>query len=156
MASAYLFAMLAVTPSKSREVALIANPEFEGEAAEIEPTIAALGQDPQASLIVLPDISSTTNRVLITSVAARHRVVAVYWDGIFVREGGLVSYGVDLNDLQRRAASYVDRILKGATPADLATQLPTKFEFVINLKTAKALGVTIPPSVIATADEVIE
>jgi putative ABC transport system substrate-binding protein len=115
-----------------------------------------LGQDPQASLIVLPDISSTTNRVLITSVAARHRVVAVYWDGIFVREGGLVSYGVDLNDLQRRAASYVDRILKGATPADLATQLPTKFEFVVNLKTAKALGVTIPPSVIATADEVIE
>jgi putative ABC transport system substrate-binding protein len=115
-----------------------------------------LGQHPQASLIVLPDISSTTNRVLITSVAARHRVVAVYWDGIFVRERGLVSYGVDLNDLQRRAASYVDRILKGATPADLATQLPTKFEFVVNLKTAKALGVTIPPSVIATADEVIE
>jgi putative ABC transport system substrate-binding protein len=111
-----------------------------------------LGQDPQASLIVLPDISSTTNRVLITSVAARHRVVAVYWDGIFVREGGLVSYGVDLNDLQRGA----DRILKGATPADLATQPPTKFEFVVNLKTAKALGVTIPPSVIATADEVIE
>jgi putative tryptophan/tyrosine transport system substrate-binding protein len=124
--------------------------------AEIETTIAALGQDPQASLIVLPDISSTTNRVLITALAARHRVVTVYWDGIFVREGGLMSYGVDLNDLQRRAASYVDRILKGAAPADLATQLPTKFELVVNLKTAKTLGVTVPASVLATADDVIE
>jgi putative ABC transport system substrate-binding protein len=126
------------------------------ETAEIETAIAALGQDPLASLIVLPDISSTTNRVLITSLAGRHRVVTVYWDGIFVREGGLVSYGVDLNDLQRRAASYVDRILKGAMPADLATQLPTKFELGVNLKAAKALGVTIPTSVLVAADEVIE
>jgi len=137
----------------SLEIAVEAAPVR--ETAEIETTIAALGQDPQASLIVLPDISSTTNRVLITSLTARHRVVTVYWDGIFVREGGLMSYGVDLNDLQRRAAGYVDRILKGTTPADLAT-LPTKFELVVNLKTVKALGVAIPASVLATADEVIE
>ena len=126
------------------------------EAAEIETTIAALGQDPRASLIVLPDISSTTNRALITSLAARHRVVTVNWDAIFVREGGLASYGVDLDDLQRRAASYIDRILKGAKPADLPVQQPTKFELAVNPKTAKALGLTVPQSLLATADEVIE
>jgi putative ABC transport system substrate-binding protein len=89
-------------------------------------------------------------------MTARHRVIAIYWSEIFVRDGGLVSYGVDLTDLQRRAASYVDRILKGATPSDLPTQLPTKFEFVINLKTAKARDLTVPPTLLVRADEVIE
>jgi putative ABC transport system substrate-binding protein len=126
------------------------------ETAEIETTIAALGQDRQAGLIVLPDIFSTSLRAPIISMTARHRVIAIYWADIFVKDGGLVSYGVDLTDLQRRAASYVDRILKGATPSDLPTQLPTKFEFVINLKTAKALDLTVPASVLARADEVIE
>jgi putative tryptophan/tyrosine transport system substrate-binding protein len=126
------------------------------EPAEIETTIAALGQDPQSGLIVLPDFFVASHRDLITSLAARHRVAAVYPFRFFVRAGGLVSYGVDLPDLQRRAASYVDRILKGATPADLPVQLPTKFELAINLKTAKALGLTVPPTLLALADEVIE
>jgi putative ABC transport system substrate-binding protein len=89
-------------------------------------------------------------------MAARHRVISVYWADIFVRDGGLISYGVDLTDLQRRAAGYVDRILKGATPSDLPTQLPTKFQFVVNLKTAKALDLAVPPAILARADEVIE
>jgi putative ABC transport system substrate-binding protein len=126
------------------------------ETAQIEMTIAALGQDRKAGLIVLPDIFSTSHRVPIISMTARHRVIAIYWAEIFARDGGLVSYGVDLTDLQRRAASYVDRILKGATPSDLPTQLPTKFEFVINLKTAKALDLTVPASMLARADELIE
>jgi putative tryptophan/tyrosine transport system substrate-binding protein len=127
-----------------------------GETAEIETTIAALGQDRTAGLIALPDIFSASHRVPIIAMTARHRVIAIYWAEIFVKAGGLVSYGVDLTDLQRRAANDVDRILKGATPSDLPTQLPTQFEFVINLKTAKALDLTVPPSLLARADEVIE
>jgi ABC-type uncharacterized transport system substrate-binding protein len=126
------------------------------ETAQIEATIEALGQDREAGLIVLPDIFNYSHRGPIISSTARHRVISVYSDGIFVRDGGLVSYGVDLTDLQRRAASYVDRILKGAMPSDLPTQLPTKFEFVVNLKTAKALDLTVPPAILARADEVIE
>jgi len=126
------------------------------ETARIETTIEALGQDRQAGLIVLPDIFSTSHREAIISLAARHRVVSVYFSHLFVRDGGLVSYGVDLTDLQRRAAGYVDRILKGAMPSELPTQLPTKFEFVVNLKTAKALDLTVPAAILAGADEVIE
>jgi putative ABC transport system substrate-binding protein len=126
------------------------------ETAEIETTIAALGQDPQAGLIALPDLFVASHRDLIISLAARHRVAAVYPFRFFVRAGGLISYGVDLPDLQRRAASYVDRILKGATPADLPIQLPTKFELAVNQKTAKALSLAVPPTLLATADEVIE
>ena len=92
----------------------------------------------------------------ILSAAARNNVPAVSWLYNFARDGGLLSYGVDTVDIYRRAASYVDRILRGAKPAELPVQLPTKFEMVVNLKTAKALGLTVPPSLLARADEVIE
>jgi putative tryptophan/tyrosine transport system substrate-binding protein len=105
---------------------------------------------------VLPDIFTYTHRDLIVSLANRANLPAVYSYTIFTSAGGLLSYGVDLLDLQRRAAGYVDRILKGTKPADLPVQLPTKFELAVNVKTAKALGLAIPQSLIATADKVIE
>ena len=126
------------------------------ETAQIETMIETLGRDREAGLVVLPDIFSTSHREPIISSAARRRVVSVYSSSIFVRDGGLVSYGVDLTDLQRRAANYADRILKGAMPSDLPAQLPTKFEFLVNLKTAKALDLTVPSTILTRADEVIE
>ena len=104
----------------------------------------------------MPDLFITSHRETIIGLAARHRLPAVYPFRYFAESGGLISDGVDTVDLFRRSASYVDRILKGANPGELPVQQPTKFELVINLKTAKALGITVPPSLLARADEVIE
>jgi putative ABC transport system substrate-binding protein len=106
--------------------------------------------------MVLPDISMTNYREAIVALAARHRVPAIYPFRFFAISGGLMSYGTDVAEIFRRAAGYVDRILKGEKPGDLPVQAPTKYELVINLKTAKALGLTAPPTLLALADEVIE
>jgi putative ABC transport system substrate-binding protein len=123
---------------------------------EIETAIIALGREPRGGLVVMPDIFMTQHRVPIVLAAARNNVPAVYSQSAFVRDGGLISYGVDRVDLFRRTASYVDRILRGAKPAELPVQLPTKYAMTVNLKTAKALGLTVPQSILLRADEVIE
>jgi putative ABC transport system substrate-binding protein len=123
---------------------------------EIETAIAEIARKPGSGLMFLPDPFTIFHRELIVDLAARHRLPAAYVVRPFVTAGGLMSYGVDLIDLYRRAADYVDRILKGAKPADLPVQQPTRFELVINLKTALALGITVPPMLLARADEVIE
>src|SRR3974377_425256 len=125
-------------------------------ADEIEGVIAAQGRDPEGGLIAMPDVSNDVNRELIISLAARYRVPTIYYNRFFSELGGLISYGDVRSEQFRLAAGYIDRILKGEKPADLPVQVPTKFELVINLKTAKALGLTIPPSVLARADEAIE
>jgi putative ABC transport system substrate-binding protein len=124
--------------------------------AEIEMAIVALGREPGGGLVVMPDIWMNAHRAPTILVAARNGVPAVNWISDFARDGGLLSYGPDLVDIYRRAASYVDRILRGAKPGDLPVQFPTKFEMVVNLKTAKALGLTVPQSILLRADEVIE
>jgi putative ABC transport system substrate-binding protein len=123
---------------------------------EIETAITAFGREPGGGLVVIPDVFTTVHRAPIISAAARNNVPAVYGQSVLVRDGGLVSYGVDQVDSIRRAGTYVDRILRGAKPGDLPVQFPTKYELVINLKTAKALGLTIPETLLATADEVIQ
>jgi ABC-type uncharacterized transport system substrate-binding protein len=123
---------------------------------EIEAAISALAREPGGGVIAMSDGFTVIHRDLIISLAARFRLPAAYPFRFFVDDGGLISYGVDLNDMQRRAAGYVDRILKGAAPANLPVQLPTKYELVINLKTAKALGLEVPATLLARADEVIE
>jgi len=126
------------------------------DAAEIERGLDSFARQSNGGLIVLPSPLTAVHRDLIITLAARHRLCAVYPFRYFALSGGLLSYGVDNADLYRRGASYVDRILKGASPADLPVQQPVKFELVINLKTAKALGLEMPPTLIARADEVIE
>jgi putative ABC transport system substrate-binding protein len=123
---------------------------------EIETVITSLGREPGGGLVVMPEVFTAVHRVPIISAAARNNIPAVYGLSELARDGGLLSYGVDSVDNFRRAASYVDRILRGAKPGDLPVQLPTKFEMVVNLKTAKALGLAIPPSILLRADEVIE
>ncbi len=125
-------------------------------AAEIERALASSSGEANVGLVSMPDSFTTVHSDLIISLATKYRLPAVSWIRSFAAGGGLMSYGVDLPDLYRRAASYVDRILKGAKPANLPVQQPTKFELVINLKTAKALGLTVPPALLAQADEVIE
>ena len=122
---------------------------------EIERAIETLAHEHDTGLLLTPDIFTAGHRELIVALAARHRVPAVYWDRIWAAAGGLVSYGVDEVDIYPRAAGYIDRILRGENPANLPVQAPTKFELVINLTTAKALGLTIPETLLATADEVI-
>jgi putative ABC transport system substrate-binding protein len=123
---------------------------------EIETAITALGREPGGGLVVVPDVFMNPRSALIISAAARNNVPAVYWGSIFARDGGLLSYGPDSVDDVRRVAAYVDRILRGAKPGDLPAQFPTKYEMVVNLKTARALGLAIPPNLLAIADEVIE
>jgi ABC-type uncharacterized transport system substrate-binding protein len=118
--------------------------------------VTAFARTGSDGLIVVAGPAATRHRGLIVKLAARHRLPAVYYERFFVAGGGLISYGPDFVDQYRRAAGYVDRILKGEKPADLPVQTPTKYELVINLKTAKALGLAVPPSVLARADEVIE
>jgi putative ABC transport system substrate-binding protein len=124
--------------------------------AEIETAIIALGREPGGGLVVMPDAFMFNHRLPIISAVARNNVPAVYTLSAAARDGGLLSHGPDLADNFRRAATYVDRILRGAKPGDLPVQFPTKFEMVLNLKTAKAFGIAIPPSILGIADEVIE
>jgi putative ABC transport system substrate-binding protein len=134
------------------------NPVNLGDPGEIERAVAAFARAPNGGLVVTTSeaaLGALYGNLIIT-LAARHRLPAVYPYRYYVAAGGLISYGPDVFDLYRRAAGYVDRILKGEKPADLPVQAPTKYEMVINLKTAKALGLTIPETLLATADEVIQ
>ena len=147
-----LGAVLAVAPSLGIEM----SPIGVRDASEIEGAVTAFAREPNGGLIVLASPLSIVQRKLIIALAARHRLPAVYGLRFFVVDGGLISYGPDSVEPYRRAAGYVDRILKGEKPADLPVQAPTKYDLVINLKTAKALGLDIPPTLLARADEVIE
>jgi ABC-type uncharacterized transport system substrate-binding protein len=148
-----LFAAIqAVAPSLGVEVI----PLNLRDAGEIEQSVATFARSPNGGLIPAGSAAAVRHRDLIIALAARHKLPAVYWDRIFVATGGLMSYGPNIVDQFRDAAGYVDRILKGEKPADMPVQAPTKYELVINLKTAKALGLTIPDMLLARADEVIE
>jgi putative tryptophan/tyrosine transport system substrate-binding protein len=147
-----LAAIQSIAPSFGVEL----RPIGVSDAEEIERTITAFGNVPNGGLIVVGGAGTSLHHALIVTLAARQRLPAVYPYRYFVADGGLISYGPDSIDQYRRAASYVDRILKGEKPADLPVQAPTKYELVINLKTAKALGLDMPASVLARADEVIE
>jgi putative ABC transport system substrate-binding protein len=175
-------AMLKEVAPRLARVAFIANPKFRGyeyfwrsaepaaqaiavelipsqignDAADIEHAIESFAQMPDGGLLFVPDATIIAHRDLVIMLAARYRLPAVYPWRYFVTAGALMSYGIDNIDVLQKAASYVDRILRGAKPADLPVQAPTKFETAINLKTAKVLGLTIPPALIATIDEVIE
>jgi len=151
-ASAYVSSL--ETAARSLKVVPIIVPVHSD--VEIEDAIIALGREPGGGLIVISEVFTLAHRAPIISAAARNNVPAIYWQSVFARDGGLLSYGIDQVDNFRRAATYVDRILRGAKPAELPVQLPTKFEMVVNFKTAKALGLTIPPSILTRADEVIE
>ena len=145
-------AIQAAAPSLRVEV----NPVNVRDAGEIERAVAAFARAPNGGLIVTASAAATLHRDLIITLAARHKLPAVYSERSFVAAGGLISYGADYIDQYRKAAGYVDRILKGEKPADLPVQAPTKYETVLNLKTAKALGLDVPAIVLARADEVIE
>jgi putative tryptophan/tyrosine transport system substrate-binding protein len=142
------------TAARSLQVVLITAPVHSD--IEIETAIIALGREPGDGLFVMGDVFTGAHRAPIILAAARNNVPAVYGFSYFARDGGLLSYGADPLDPLRRAATYVDRILRGAKPGDLPVQFPVKFEMVVNLKTAKSLGLTLPQSILLRADEVIE
>jgi putative ABC transport system substrate-binding protein len=142
------------TAARSLKVALITAPVHSD--ADIETAIIALGREPGGGLVVMPNSFNARHRAPIILAAARNSVPAVYANALYARDGGLLSYGTDRVAIYSRAASYVDRILRGAKPGDLPVQLPTKYEIVVNLKSAKALGLTVPQSILLRADEVIE
>jgi putative ABC transport system substrate-binding protein len=123
---------------------------------DIETVISTLGREPVGALVAMPNNFMLVHRTPMILLAARNNVPAVYWNNVFPRDGGLISYGPDPVDIFRRSVSYVDRILRGANPADLPVQLPIKFQMSVNLKTAKALGLSVPQSILLRADEVIE
>jgi putative ABC transport system substrate-binding protein len=126
------------------------------DAAEIERVVAAFANFSNGGMIVTASALAFVHRELVVTIAARHKLPTIYFQRVFVTGGGLISYGPDFLDQYRRAAGYVDRILKGEKPADLPVQAPTKYQLVINLKTAKALGLTVPDKLLVAADEVIE
>ena len=146
----------AVIQSVAPSLGVDVRPVNIGSASEIENDIADFARIPNGGLILTSTPLGVTHRDLIIGLAARHKLPAVYSNRAIVEGGGLISYGANYVDLYRQAAGYVDRILRGEKPADLPVQVPTKYELVINLKTAKALGLTVPPSLLARADEVIE
>jgi putative ABC transport system substrate-binding protein len=146
-------AIQAVAPSLGVEISPL---NVQRDAGEIERAIAAFARAPNGGLILTASGMSILHHDLIIKLAARHKLPAVYYERFFVAAGGLISYGPDRTDQFRKAAGYVDRILKGEKPADLPVEAPTKYELVINLKTAKALGLTVSPSLLSRADEVIE
>jgi putative ABC transport system substrate-binding protein len=147
-----LGALQAIAPSLRIEL----HPIDIGDAKDVDEALAALSRLPQAGLIVAPGARAVLHRELITKLAAQRRLPSIYALRTFVAAGGLMSYGADTIEIYRQAAAYVDRILKGEKPEDLPVQTPTKYSLTINLKTAKALGITVPPTLIARADEVIE
>ena len=150
------FGQFAVIQAMAPSLGVDVNPVNIRDAGEIEHGIATFARAPNGGLVVLSVAAATVHRGLIITLAARHRLPAVYSQRIFVAEGGLISYGADQIDQYRKAAGYVDRILRGEKAGDLPVQAPTKYELIINLKTARALGLTIPETLLATADEVIQ
>ena len=149
-------AQFGIIQAAAPSLGMAINPLNMRNAGEIESAVTAFARVPNGGLILTPSGLANVHRDLIITLAARHKLPAIYYERFFVAAGGLVSYGADYVDMYRRAASYVDRILKGEKPADLPVQAPTKYETVINLKTAKALGLSVPPALLARADEVIE
>jgi putative ABC transport system substrate-binding protein len=141
-----------VAPSLALEIV----PSPNSNAADIERVIETFARVPGGGLLVLPDGTSIQHRDLVIALAARHHLPTVYAYRFFVAAGGLMSYGTDIIAQNREAASYIDRILRGANPADLPVQAPTKYQTVLNLKTAKSLGLEVPPSLLVRADEVLE
>ncbi|MFL4999621.1 MAG: ABC transporter substrate-binding protein, partial [Xanthobacteraceae bacterium] len=149
-------AQFAVIQAVASPLRLEVSPIDVRDGGEIERSVTTFARSAKGGLIVAASGGALVNRDLITSLAAMHKLPAISFDRSFVTGGGLMSYGSDHLDPYRRAAGYVDRILRGEKPADLPVQTPTKYELAINLKTAKALGLELPPTLLATADEVIE
>jgi putative ABC transport system substrate-binding protein len=149
-------ALFGVIQAMAPALRVEANPFNLGDAAEIERVMSAVAGSSNGGLVITPHASAIIHRDLIVKLAARHRLPTVYFERVFVAAGGLISYGPDQIDQFRRAAGYVDRILRGEKPANLPVQAPTKYELVINLTTARALGIEVPPPLLARADEVIE
>jgi len=141
--------------ASSLAIEIVPSP-IENSATDIERVLDALGREPNIGMLVPGDSTAVVRRDLIIALAAKYRLPAVYPFGYFIPAGGLMSYGIDQNDVFRLAASYVDRILRGDKPADLPVQAPTRFEMALNLKAAKAMDLKVPPGLIVAADEVIE
>ena len=155
-ASVHGIGQFAVIQSVATSLHVDVMPIHVQDAVQIERDVQALAQSPNGGLVLTAAPAAPGHRDLIIALAARHKLPAVYVERLFPAAGGLISYGTDFVDQYRRSASYIDRILKGEKPADLPVQAPTKYNLVINLRTAKALGLTVPPSLLARADEVIE